>query len=334
MNIINLSGLDASWCWLRDEFKHTDQAWLHYTMQSPRLPKFLLKKDSIAWVVAALLAVNKARGGNAVLVSHGPRPAMYAGNITKCINPNLLHLVYSFNFTDLPTGMQRKIMTKAYQQPTKFVTYSSVERTLYADYFDIPLHRIDMLRWAVHAPNIGLTEPPIESGRYICALGSQGRDYKTLLEAIKTLPNIKLVLVASPDSIKDLAVPNNVKVHSNIALKQAHNILAHSQFMVLPLRDSQVPCGHVTIVTGMFFKKAILATNSQGVHDYIADEETGLFFEPKNPVDLAQKIELLWNDTTKTTALSESGFAFANTHCTEQNAVNYFSQFLTTFAKQ
>lgn len=328
MQIINVSDLTTQWNWLRDEFKHTNDEWHHYSSLAVNLPEFLPKKDSIARVIAAGKAVNLARKKPSILVSHGPRPALYAGNLVKILRPETPHLVYSFNLTDLPNGKQRSLMTRAFQQPTKFVSYSNVERKLYADYFDIPIEKIDMLHWAVHAPKVDLEEAPIVSGSYICDLGSQGRDYATLITAMKKLPHIQLVLVASPDSITDISIPDNVKVHTNIPLTQAHNILAHSAFMVLPLRDSQVPCGHVTIVSAMFLNKAIVVTNSLGVQDYIFDDKTGLFCEPKNADDLSEKIELLWDDSVKNTRLSEAGFAFAHAHCTEKTAINYFSDFL------
>ena len=333
MNIINLSDLDTNWNWLRDEFKHTNDKWHHYSSLAVKLPRFTPKKDSIARILAACSAVKLARKKTSVLISHGPRPALYAGNLAKIMCSDIPHLVYSFNFTNLPQGAQRRLMTSAFQQPTKFVTYSSVERQLYADYFNIPIEKIDMLHWAVHAPKVDLSAQPIEAGRYICALGSQGRDYATLIKAMKKLPHIKLVLVASADSLNGLNVPSNVKVYSNVPLTTAHNILANSAFMVLPLRDDKVPCGHVTIVSAMFFKKAILVTNSLGVHDYIRDNETGLFFEPKNSDDLGDKIEALWDnsansDEPNTEALSKAGYDFAHQYCTEKTAVSYFENFL------
>jgi glycosyltransferase involved in cell wall biosynthesis len=330
MNIINLSDLSTSWNWLKDEFKHNNNAWSHYSSLSVNVPKYLPKPESIARTITALRAVYKARQAKSLLVSHGPRPALYGASIAKVCCPALPHLVYSFNFTHLPIGTQHKLMAKAFQQPTKFVSYSTVERSLYAQYFDIPIERIDMLHWAVHAPKIDLTELPLESGRYICALGSQGRDYKTLFAAMKNLPNIKLVVVTNAESIKDLSIPANVKIYTNIPNSQANNILAHSQFMALPLRDSQVPCGHVTIVSAMFYSKAIVATNSQGVHDYIEDEQTGLFFEPQNVDDLTLKIQSLWEEPIKTAQLAQNGFAFAHAHCTEKTVVHYFSEFLKT----
>lgn len=328
MKIINLSDLNTSWNWLREEFKHTQDEWHHFSSLAISLPTFLPKKDSFSRLIAATKAINLARKKPSVIVSHGPRPALYAGNLASIFSPEIPHLVYSFNLTDLPTGKQHRLMTRAFRQPTKFVTYSTVERKLYADYFDIPIEKIDMLHWAVHAPKVDILEAPIETGRYICALGSQGRDYETLFAAMKKLPHIKLVLVASTDSIRGLNVPDNVKIHTNIPLSQAHNILAHSALMVLPLRDSQVPCGHVTIVSAMFFNKAMVVTHSLGVQDYIIDGKTGLFCEPKNPDDLSIKINMLWDDSIQNSQLKDAGLAFAHAHCTEKKAVHYFADFL------
>lgn len=331
MNIINISDLDPHWNWLEKEFKNDSLEWLHYSSQSVNIPKFLPKKNSIARAATSLQAIKKSKTEKSILVSHGARPAYYCASLAKIISPDIPQLAYSFNFTNLPKGMRRSLMAKSYIQIKKFVTYSTVERTLYAEYFDIPIESIDMLHWSVNAPNINIFEEPIENGRYICALGSQGRDYETLFLAMKKNKNIKLVVVTTLDSIKNLEIPDNVKIHINISLNKTHNILINSQFMVLPLRDNKVPCGHVTIVSGMFFKKPIIVTNSIGVHDYIQDEKTGLFFDPKNPIDLSNKIQYLWDDSFISKKLGESGFLFANNHCTEKTAVNYFTNFIKNY---
>jgi glycosyltransferase involved in cell wall biosynthesis len=326
--IINLSDLTKDWHWLRDDFTHLPNQWLHYTSQSTSLPTWLPKKDSFARVYKAFQAVQDAKKQPSLLVTHGPRPTYYGGRMAQRMHPKLPHLAYSFNFTDLPTGLQHKAMVKAYQQVDRFVVYSTLEKKLYADYFGIDPTRIDMLHWSVHAPKVPYDDAPIEAGDYICALGSQGRDYDTLFAAMRLLKHIKLVVVATANSVAHLSIPDNVKVHTHIPLAQAHNILTHSQCMVVPLRDSQVPCGHVTIVSGMFFKKAMIVTNSEGVHDYIQDQHTGLFYQPKQVNDLAAKIEQLWNDRDQMHRLAEAGHQFAQAMCTEQSVIKYFTDYL------
>ncbi|EUJ10756.1 glycosyltransferase [Methylophilaceae bacterium 11] len=329
LNIINLSDLSADWHWLRDEFKHLPNKWAHYTSLNTKLPKHLPKRQSIARFMTATQAVLDAKKQPSLLVSHGPRPAYYGARMAQHLHPQLPHLAYSFNFTDLPTGFQHKAMAKAYQQIDRFVVYSSLEKKLYADYFGIALERIDMLHWSVHAPTVPHDEPPIEQGDYICALGSQGRDYETLFAAMRTLRHIRLVVVATADSVQHLSVPENVTIRTHIPLAHAHNILTHSRLMVVPLRDSQVPCGHVTIASGMFFNKAMIVTNSEGVHDYIQDQKTGVFFNPKEANDLAEKIQQLWDDPIQINRLAATGYAFALEHCTEKNVVRYFADYLS-----
>ncbi|MFW5432524.1 MAG: glycosyltransferase family 4 protein [Methylophilaceae bacterium] len=330
MKIINVSDFPVEWCWLKKELKVLNLESVHYGSRSIKSPKLSPKRDSINRAVNAFKAVRETKRSPSILVSHAPRSTYYCSNWAKRLSPDTPHLAYSFNFTDLPTGFQRKSMAKAFKQPTRFVTFSTDERKLYADYFDMPIELIDMQYWSVNAPTIDLDSPPVETGDYICALGSQARDYKTLLLAMKKLKHIKLVVVATEENMKGLEVPENVTVYSNIPYAKAFNILTHSQFMVLPLRDSVVPCGHGSIVSAMFHKKAIIITDSSGVYDYIKNEETGLFYEALNADDLSQKIAYMWEDPIRLKKLSDASYQFAHDNCSERAAVDYFSNFLET----
>jgi len=328
MKVINISGDQPEWAWIQEELKKLGHESVHYSDRSIQSPSFTPKRDSFNRAVTALRAVKAAVKEPSIVVSHMPRPSYYYAKWAKKLAPDTPHLAYSFNFTDLPTGVQRKSMAKAFQQPTKFVTFSNDERQLYADYFDIPLELIEMQYWAVNPSVIDTKSVPVEQGDYICALGSQARDYKTLFQAMKKLKHIRLVVVATKENLKGLEVPENVTVHTNIPFPKALNILTHSQFMVLPLRDSVVPCGHGSIVSAMFHKKAIIITDSSGVYDYIQGDENGLFYEALNINDLVYQISSLWEDQAKLKRLTQASYDFAMKNCTEQAAVNCFNNFL------
>ncbi len=330
-NIINVSDFSPQWHWLESEFKNKNLDWVHYSSQNI-IHSFIPKHSAIGRSYCALKSTLKAKKSASVLVSHGPTPTSYVGLLAEKICPETPHLAFSFNFTELPQGKKRDLMASAYQQPTRFVCYSTFEQNLYAEYFGIPLSSIDMIYWSQTEVATEVNEQATESGRYICALGTQGRDYQSLFSAMKKLPNIKLVAVVSPAYIEGLVIPENVIIRNNIPLSQAFNILKFSEFMVLPLRNSQIPCGHSTIVSSMFFKKTILISNAITVSDYITDGVTGLFFEPSNPQDLKQKIESLWEDQKNTHLMNATAYQFAKTHCTEQSAVQYFSKFLKNYA--
>ncbi len=124
-----------------------------------------------------------------------------------------------------------------------------MERALYADYFGIDPQRIDMIHWAVAPPEFAASERALIPGDYICAVGSQGRDYGVLVEAMKSLPGTRLVIVATKEAMRGVArLPDNVEVRASIPLRQASNIIGNCKFMVLPLLGEDVPCGHVTAV--------------------------------------------------------------------------------------
>jgi hypothetical protein len=176
---------------------------------------------------------------------------------------------FSFHFAKLPTGIRLRLSRWAFSHVERFGVHSTPERVRYAQHFGIPAERFDLTLWGVRPSSVETDEapPPLDSA-YICALGKDGRDYRTLTEAMKQLPEMTLVLVAQPYNLVGCEIPENVKVYCDIQRAQALNILKHSQFMALPLESNETSCGHITIVSAMFCHKAIVATESTGIADY------------------------------------------------------------------
>jgi glycosyltransferase involved in cell wall biosynthesis len=236
------------------------------------------------------------------------------------------HVAFAFNFTGLPVGLRRIVMRRAFATVDRFIVFSEFERTLYADYFQLPVERFEMLHWGVREPE-GLTSgaaPHAESiSQAICAVGSQARDYATLLEAMRRIPHIPLVLVATPANLRGLAVPPNVTLKFNIPRREAEAIVRQSRFMVLPLLHARVPCGHVTMVTAMYCSRALVATESSGISDYLIAGHNGLTVPPGDAAALAAAIEQLWNDPATATRLGTNGRAWALAHCTEEQTIGY-----------
>jgi glycosyltransferase involved in cell wall biosynthesis len=244
------------------------------------------------------------------------------------------HLAYSFNFTTLPQGRMRRAMRAAFASVDRFVCFSQMERQLYARHLDLDPERIDMIHWAARPPRVDPQAPALVAGDYVCALGSQGRDYATLVAAMRTLPARKLVIVADQASLEGIAMPANVEVKLRIPLDAAMNVLQHSRFSIVPLRGAEVPCGHVTLVSAMHCGKPTIVSASSGVTDYVEDGVTGLTVPVGDPEALAAAIERLWHDAAATRALGDAARAFAVAHCGEEAAVRYFERYLRTRAGQ
>ena len=120
-------------------------------------------------------------------------------------------------------------------------------------------------------------------------------------------------------------------MHVDRPLGEANNIIKFSRFMVLPLAGSDVPCGHVTLVTAMFLGRAMVITNSSGVDDYIQEDVNALTCEAKSPEALAARIRALWNDPERSARLGAGGRRFAETHCTEASMKENLDRVLREF---
>ncbi|MDP9095167.1 MAG: hypothetical protein M3N26_01205, partial [Pseudomonadota bacterium] len=270
MNVVNVSTLSPSWNWLASRFAdRLDQHWMHVSTESMPVPAWVPRGDLVRRVLAARAACRLTSPAGSLLVSHGPRISLYVELANRRQARRTRHLAYVFNYTELPRGKKRALHANALASIDRFVVFSTAERTIYSNYFDLPIERIDMIPWAVRPPWLPEGERPVVAGNYLCAVGAQGRDYGVLVEAMRMLPQLRLVIVASAASMSGIRVPENVEVRLDTPLAEATNIIAHSRFMVLPLRDAEVPCGHVTIVSAMHLGKAIVATRSSGIADYV-----------------------------------------------------------------
>jgi glycosyltransferase involved in cell wall biosynthesis len=334
MKIVNLSELDPAWNWLAPRFaERTHLNWMHVSAQMQPVWGWLPRRRTSERACAAWKARELLLHADSILVSHGPRMAMYGAAANRARSKRSPHLAYSFNFTNLPTGLQRTAMSVAFKSVDRFVVFSNMERSLYADWFRLDIDRIDMIHWAVRPPEMDPSNPPLIDGDYICAIGSQARDYRVLIEAMRVVPHIRLVIVATAESVQGLSAPPNVEIRLNIPLSQVQNILAFSRFMVLPLAGSQVPCGHVTLVSAMHFAKAIVATRSEGIADYVLSDANGRYTTANDTDDMARTISDLYGATEECRRLGEAGAAFARIHCVEQNVVDYFSALTARWAE-
>jgi glycosyltransferase involved in cell wall biosynthesis len=319
---------DKNWKWLI-KFLHSDSLEWHFFYSIPQgWVESRINQPNLAMIRTCQEAVNAIKTKNAsLLFTHDPKVSFWCAFFCFFLKVEIEHIAYAFNFPDLPTGLKRYLMTRAFEKIDKFIVYSSWEKQLYHDYFDIPLEKIDTHLWSVGKPTFQPNHP-LESPDYICAIGGNARDYSTLIKAMEKLPQIRLVLVARPNNLHNLDIPANVNVLVNITKDHAMNILNYSRFMVLPLRDSQVPCGHVTLVAAMHLGKAFIITDSIGISDYAINDYNCLTCIPSDSDNLVELISLLWNSPEKCNVLGKNGLKFALENCSEQSAAQSLDNIL------
>ena len=131
-----------------------------------------------------------------------------------------------------------------------------------------------------------------ETSSYIFAGGRSGRDYRTLFEAISGLDS-QLIVNARKFNVQGLGCPPNVTIHDFVPVREYYALMARSQFVVLPLEDTAYAVGLGHIVQAMSAGKAVVATRTTSVVDYIEDGQTGILVAPYDTHDMRSAITYL-----------------------------------------
>jgi glycosyltransferase involved in cell wall biosynthesis len=169
-------------------------------------------------------------------------------------------------------------------------------------------------------------------GEYIAAIGGEGRDYATLFEAARGMPDCRFVVVAREHNLLNLHIPRNVTCFTNLPLLDTMNVLQNARIAVIPLLTNRTPCGHVTMVAGMHLGKAQVVSYSEGVVNYIEDGETGLYARAGDAADLKRQMSRLLDDEILRNRIAASALIFAKTFCAESTTVHYFDNIVATLA--
>jgi hypothetical protein len=309
----------SDWHSLIEEEGGPEVCWKYFSDAKRRFWQSFLKRPNLNTAIEGMRAVLYAKRHNArLLVTIGPRLSFWCGLFCRLFRTTVDHYAFAFNFAELPTGWKRKIFGFGFRQLKSLRVASQTEKSLYSDYFNIPKDLIEVRLWGMNIPEVS-TDPPILNEPYVSAVGGNARDYLTLLGAARLLSGVPMVWVVRPENVVGLELPPHVLVLRNIPYPHAMNVVAHSRLTVVPLKDSKVPCGHVTLVSGMLLKKPVVATNSAGVVDYVRDGWNGLLCEPHSATDMAEKIRTLWEEPETARMLGENGFRFASEQCSERS---------------
>src|SRR5271166_949605 len=317
--VVCCTPFDSDWRWIVEELAAPDVRWKYFSDKVKYSWQIYLQRPNLNTMMAGFRAVSYAvRHRARLLITFDARLSFWCALICRVLGIKLDHLAFSFNFAELPQGLKKRLFGFAFRQITHVRVHSHMERTLYSEYFGIPTDRIEVRLCTMNVPPVS-SDPPELDEPYVSAVGGNARDYQTLLETSRLMPDTPMVWVVRPENVAGFDLPPNVHVLQNIPYPKAMNVVKNSRLTVVPLKGSQVPCGHVTLISAMLLEKAIVATDSVGISDYVIDGWNGLLCRPQDARDLADKIRALWVDPDEADRLGENGFKFAAENCSEQS---------------
>jgi glycosyltransferase involved in cell wall biosynthesis len=129
-------------------------------------------------------------------------------------------------------------------------------------------------------------------GDYIYASGTAYRDWATFTGAGDALNRRAVASSLEPLSARG----RWLDARSLVTPEEGRALSAGARLVVVPMMDTEMPCGPVVVVDAQAHGKAIVASDVNGTRDYIEHGVTGWLVPPDNPDALAEQIRAVIDD--------------------------------------
>jgi glycosyltransferase involved in cell wall biosynthesis len=157
-------------------------------------------------------------------------------------------------------------------------------------------------------------------GDHLLSVGLSYRDYPTLVTALRGLPDVACQVRAASPWIQRgmigrerLDVPANVRFESMASPRALRSAYEESRFVVVPFRETTyASVGSTAVLEAQAMGKAVIATRSAGMPDYVRDGETGILVDQGDPAALAGAIRTLWHEPGRAAAMGAAARAWVD----------------------
>jgi glycosyltransferase involved in cell wall biosynthesis len=139
-----------------------------------------------------------------------------------------------------------------------------------------------------------------QPAEHIMSIGeTRSRDYATFFEAVSDLP-VKVKVAASgswyareKNSQLQTTIPENVTVTGRLPIEEVRTMYGRSHFVVLPILDLIYSGGLTGVLEAGCMARAVIATRSRGIADFVIEGETGILVDPGDVTALREAIRYL-----------------------------------------
>lgn len=140
---------------------------------------------------------------------------------------------------------------------------------------------------------------------YILCIGFKKRDWDTLLKAYNRVEtNVRLRMIGNS---KIYSEDKRVEVLPPVTVTELRKQIAGSIFGVVPLEAFNYSFGQMTLLQQMAMGKAVIAADVPSLRDYVTDGGTALCYPAGDERLLAQKIQLLLEDSNYRDKIAAQG---------------------------
>ena len=176
----------------------------------------------------------------------------------------------------------RYIVTSKYVD--KCVCFSKNECAYYARLFGVSEEKFVYIPLGIDASE----RKKVVKGGYLFTTGRSNRDYDFLVAAIKGKGERLLIACDSYHGQEG----EGVEVDRDCYGEKMRGKMAESFCVIIPLKDPNVSAGQLVVLQAMEMGKPVIATESEGIADYIEHGQTGLIVK-KTPEAIIEAIDEL-----------------------------------------
>lgn len=172
------------------------------------------------------------------------------------------------------------------------ICFSRNQRSIFAA-AGMPEDRIHPVRFGVdpdyYCPGEGTRDFDV------VAMGiDRGRDYETLLDAARRLPDTRFDIFTQPGRVLD--PPPNVTIHGPVSMEQHRDNLRSARLVVVPTHALAYPTGQSVLLEAMACGASVAATATAAMEEYLQDGRSNLALPAGDPVGVAKVIERALGD--------------------------------------
>jgi glycosyltransferase involved in cell wall biosynthesis len=244
-------------------------------------------------------AVYRQRDQHNLLLSLSEKAALPVAIIQQLTGLSLPHVVIGHKLT----SGQKTLLFKYLQIQRRFTRLICLSRPQVHYAIQNLGMEPDWVRFVYDAVDDQYFTPQTRpEGDYLLAVGQEQRDYATLLHALAGT-GLKLIVVASsPWSNTKIALDKlnlNIEVRRRIPYDELRNLYARARLIVLPLHEANYAAGANGLIEAMAMARPVVLSRTEGLQDYVIDQEHVALVPPTEPVLLREAIQNLWEDAPR-----------------------------------
>lgn len=290
------------------------------------------EKEQLRFYILQTLRVLPRLGQYGLVISHGMQSGIVLALWRRVFHTKAKHVVFdigSFNLA-AESGKALHMMQRASHSIDGVIYHTSSQVEYYKDFFPWLVDRSRFIPFGTDLEFFVPTGQAIEGSTdspYIICVGSAKRDWDTLVEAYAGIEtNVRLKIVGHVDQ-RYVSVPG-IEMVPCVSVQEYKKLVKGSLFCVLPLESFNYSYGQMTLMQQMAMGKCVVAAHVPPLVDYGVDDETVLFYDPKDVDDCREKLKLAVDDERLRTRIATAAPLWLRENRSEKKMARDIESFL------